>query len=513
MDRSIRRLGVFLMLLFCALFVQLNYIQVFRAKDLNHKPDNSRPVDQAFSRARGTITTSDGVVIARSVKSNDRFQFQREYPGKDLYAQITGYLNYSFGATGLESSYNSELSGSTARQQLRSIGDLFVDRDRTGNLTLTVRSDIQQKAKEALGGQRGSVVVLNPQTGGVLGLWSYPSFDPNVLSSHDFKATAAAKVLLEQAAGHPLLARSYREIYAPGSTFKVVTGSTGVQTGKVTPTTPTYPSLRALNVPQTSHDLRNYGGELCGGQLFHVLAKSCNTSFAQMGLDIGGDAMVAGAQAFGFNSVPPLDLPAVASTFPKGPFDQQLPVLAQSAIGQGQVASTPLQMALVAAGIANDGVIMEPHVVDDIVDGEGDQVRKNQPTQWRRAVSPQTADIMRQAMRQVVADGTASSMQLPGIDIGAKTGTAQFGPATPLRSHAWMILWAGPPGQKPTVVVAVLVEGTNGLGEQTGAQAAGPVARAVLEQALKPPPPPPADTTTTTATRGSTPSTTVAGGN
>lgn len=507
MDRSIRRLGVFLMLLFCALFAQLNYIQVFRAKSLNTRPDNSRAVDASFSHQRGTISTADGVVIAKSVKSTDRYEYQRQYPGKDLYADLTGYFNYSFGATGLERAFNDELSGNTARQKIHSIGDLFVSKDRTGNLTLTVRSDVQAVAKSALGDQDGSVVALDPRTGGVLALWSYPSFDPNALSTHDFTATENAKKLLEAAPGTPLLAKAYRQIYAPGSTFKLVTGSTGVETGKVTPTTPNYPSLSSLDVPQTTHNLSNYDGEVCGGTLFHILAKSCNTSFAQMALDLGGPTMVGGAEAFGFNSVPPLDLPAVASNFPVGPFDQTLPQLAQAGIGQGQVAATPLQMALVAAGIANDGVIMKPHVLDQIVDGQGDQVEKTSPTPWRRAVSSATAATMRDAMREVVAHGTATGLQIPGYDVGAKTGTAQFGPAKPLRSHAWLVAWAGPPGGAPTVVVAVLVEGTNGLGEATGAQAAGPVALKVLEQALKSAPASTTSSTTTTAATGTTPTT------
>lgn len=512
MDRSIRRLGVFLMLLFCALFVQLNYIQVFRAGDLNTSPANSRPVDQAFSRARGSISTADGVVIARSTKSDDRFQFQREYPGKDLYAHMTGYFNYSFGATGLERTYNDELSGRTARQQVRSVGDFFVDKDRTGNLTLTVRSDVQAKAKEALGAQKGTVVALDPTNGGVLALWSYPSFDPNALSTHDFEAADGAKTVLEAADGKPLLAKSYREIYPPGSTFKVVTASAGVESGKVKITEPRYPTLTSLDLPQTSRNLRNFGSSSCGGTLFDVLAKSCNTSFAQMGLDQGGPAMVAKAEAFGFNQAPPFDLPAVASSFPKGPFDKELPVLATSSIGQGRVAATPLQMALVAAGIANDGVILEPHVVAEVRDGEGDLVKELGATEWRRAANAQTADVVRQGMREVVAKGSATRLQIPGLDVGAKTGTAQFGPSEPLRSHAWVIAWAGPPGQKPTVVVAVLVEGQVGASEQTGGRVAAPIARQVIEQAMRPMPEPPKDTPGSTTTAPPRPTGTTAPG-
>lgn len=502
MDRSIRRLGAFLMLLFCALFVQLNYIQVFRAKDLNTNPDNTRPVDQAFSRPRGTISTADGVVLARSVSSDDRFQFQREYPGRELYAALTGYFNYSFGATGLENAYNAELSGRTARQQVRSVGDLFSETDRTGNLKLTVRSDVQQAARVALGQQKGSVVAIDPTTGGVLALWSFPSFDPNLLATHDFDTGNKAKALLELANGKPLLPKAYREIYPPGSTFKVVTGSTGVQSGKITPTQPSYPRLSRLDLPQTTASLPNFGGETCGGTLFDIMAASCNTSFGQMGLDLGGPTMISGAQAFGFNQRPPFDLGAAKSTFPTDDFKDRLPTLAQAAIGQNGVAATPLQMALVAAGVANDGVILEPHVVDEVRDGQGDVVKRIEATQWKSAVSPQTADVMRQAMRQVVARGTATRLQIPGLDVGAKTGTAQFGPAKPLRSHAWIIAWAGPPGKKPTVAVAVIVEGEDGLSEQTGGRVAAPIARLVIEAAMKPLPPPPPDTTTTTTKTG-----------
>ncbi|MEO6627503.1 MAG: penicillin-binding transpeptidase domain-containing protein, partial [Aquihabitans sp.] len=287
----------------------------------------------------------------------------------------------------------------------------------------------------------------------------------------------------------------------------VVTGSTGVETGAVTPDSPVYPTIRALDVPQTRKDIPNFGGSACGGTLFRILAKSCNTSFAQMGLDLGGPTMIKGAEGFGFNEVPPFDLAVVPSRFPTVDFagTKDLPALAQSAIGQNDVAATPLQMALVAAGIANNGVIMEPHLLDEIRDGEGDVVRAAKPTQWKRAISAQTSDIMRQAMRQVVAAGSATRLQIAGLDVGAKTGTAQFGPAAPLTSHAWIIAWAGPPGQAPTVAVAVLVEGQKGASEQTGGRVAAPIAKQVIEAAMRPmPEPPPAADPTGTTTAPST---------
>ncbi len=491
MDGAIRRLGLFLMLLFVVLFAQLNYIQVFRADELNNRGDNSRPVDLAFSRARGSVSTADGVLLARSVETDTFYQYQREFPEGELYAHITGYFNFAFGATGLEQAYNDELAGQADGQQIRNIGDLFVDRDRTGNVLLTVRSDVQGVARDALGDQRGTVVALDPTTGGVLALWSFPSFDPNPLSSHDIEASQQVRDLLDAAPGRPLLAKSYRELYPPGSTYKVVTAAAGVESGEVTPSEPVYPSLTALDLPQTDRDLPNFGGGSCGGALFEILARSCNTSFGQMGLDVGGPAMVERSEAFGFNQDVPFDLPAVSSRFPDIDFDQSLPALAQSSIGQNDVAVTPLSMALVAAGVANDGVIMEPHVVDEVRDGEGDLVRRLDPTQWRRAVSPQTAATLQEAMREVVRTGSATRLQIDGVDVGAKTGTAQFGATSPLRSHAWVIAWAGPSGEAPTVAVAVLVEGQEGASEATGGQVAAPIARAVIEQALQPPPPPP----------------------
>lgn len=501
MDRSIRRLGGFMILLFCALFVQLNYIQVFRASDLNTRPGNNRPIDQSFAKPRGTIATADGVLLARSVKSDDRFQYQREYPEGELYAAMTGYFSYVYGATGLERAYNTELSGKTAKQQIKSVGDLFVDKDRTGNLKLSVRSDIQQVAKQALGDFQGSVVALDPRSGEVLALYSNPSYDPNLIANHDVTDSQAAYNLLNAADGKPLLPKAYREIYPPGSTFKVVTGSTGVESGGVTPTEPVYPTVSSITVPGTSRPLRNFGGEPCGGTLFTILAKSCNTSFAQMGLDLGGDKMVAGAQGFGFNSTPPFDLPAVPSHF-KTDFTRNQPALAQSSIGQNETAATPLQMALVAAGVANDGVIMEPHLVSEIRDGEGELVTKHDPTQWKRATSPQTAETMREGMREVVRSGSATRLQIDGLDVGAKTGTAQFGPSEPLRSHAWVIAWAGLPGQPASIAVAVIVENQDGASESTGGRLAAPIAKQVIEQSFQPMPAPPADpsaSTTTTA--------------
>jgi len=431
-------------------------------------------------------------VLAQSKEVNDQYKYLRTYPEGDLFGPVTGYFNISFGAAGVEQQYNEELAGRTAKQQFRTLSDLFVKKDRSGNATLTIRKDVQQVARVALGDRNGSVVVLDPKTGDVLAMWSYPSYDPNPLSVHgkDPKLAQDAtnrKVLLDHVAGQPLLARAYRQVFYPGSTFKVVTGSVGVESGKVTPDQPVYPQLDGLVLPQTkSLKLRNYGGEVCGGALFDILKVSCNSSFAQMGLDLGGPTMITGAEAFGFNNPPPIDLPGPAkSVFPTVDYNRQLGSLAQASIGQFDVKATPLQMALVAATIANHGKTMTPHLLKDIRDGDGNVVKEYKAKPWRTPISDQTATTMRQAMLGVVQDGTATGLQIDGHEVAGKTGTAELG-SNPPTNHAWIIGFAGKPNADPEVAVAVLVEGQPGVAsEQTGGQVAAPIAKTVMQKVLQ----------------------------
>ena len=482
MNKPIRRLGVALIVLFTVLFAQLNYIQVWRAKDLNDRPENARKILRTFARPRGTIATADGVVLARSNKTGDQFEFQREYPEGDLFGHITGYLNFRFGAAGVEQVYNDELSGEIAELEFQSVSDVFVDRNKVGNLGLTIRKVVQQVAREQLGDRKGSVVAIDPQTGEILALWSFPTYDPNPLASHGNDASAV-KEMLDADPNKPLLARSYRETFPPGSTFKVVTGSIGLQDGTVTNTQPVFPSESSFTPRQTTRPLRNFGGETCGGPLPEILRVSCNTSFARMAIGLGPQKMIQGAQQFGFNEKPPIDLPfPAASNFPAD-FTDNEPALAQSAIGQNEVRATPLQMAMVAGAIANDGEIMEPHLLADVTDDKGTVVKSYDQKVWKTATSPQTAATMRENMKLVVADGTAQALQTPGMDVGAKTGTAQLG-TDPPTSHTWVIAWAGPPGE-PQVAVAVVVERQPGASEATGGRIAAPIAKVVIDKVLE----------------------------
>ena len=510
MNRQLRRLGIGLLACYLALFAMTNYIQVVRARSLNDDPRNTRAIVRDFDHARGQIVSADGQVLACTVPVTTdpavgqvpkdgaspldcsqpalqvgQFQFQRMYPQRDLFGPVTGYFNFNFGATGIEKRYNEELAGQTTEQELHSLSDLFVDRDRTGDVTLTIRADLQQTAREALGDQRGSVVVLDPRDGSILALWSFPSFDPNLMSAHDSSANDV-KTFLESNGDKPLRARTFQERFFPGSTFKLVTGSVGVDSGEVTPDAPSYPELSELDLPLTTRNLSNFAGETCGGTLFEILRVSCNTSFAQMGLDLGPERMTAGAQAFGFNDRPPIDLPAaVESAFPTDLNDQNLPILAQSAIGQNSVQATPLQMALVASAIANNGVIMKPHLMAQITDDQGDEITSYRPEPWRQAISAPTAAVMRDAMRGVVQNGTATRLQIDGVDVAGKTGTAQVNPDDPNAGvEAWIVGFAGPPDGAPTVAVCVLVEAQQGFSEATGGRVAAPIARQMMEATL-----------------------------
>ncbi|HEX2381660.1 MAG TPA: penicillin-binding protein 2 [Acidimicrobiales bacterium] len=484
MNRQLRRLGLGLIICYVGLFAMINYVQVWHAPALNDNPLNSRKIVRDFDRPRGQIISADGAVLAKSVPSapGDPFAFQRQYPEGDLFGHVTGYININFGATGVEQQYNDQLSGQTVSQEYETLRDLFVDRDHTGDVTLTLRKDLQQSAREQLGERQGSIVVMDPRDGSILALWSYPSYDPNLLASHDAASAQAAKTLLDASPDQPLRGRTWQEIFFPGSTFKVVTGSTGLETGQVTPDNPVFPPESAYKPPDGA-PIQNFGGEVCGGALFEILRVSCNSAFAQMGAEvIGQQNMEAGARSFGFNEKPPIDLPAAApSVF--GDTEHSKALLGQASIGQRTTKATPLEMALVTAGVANGGIIMSPHVMNEIRDDNGKVIDTFDPSPWRTAVNPQAATTMRQAMIGVVQGGTGTAARIRGVEVGGKTGTAELDDAGS-QSEAWFTCFAGPPGGPPQVVVTVLVENQPGASEGTGGRVAAPIAAQLVQQAL-----------------------------
>ncbi len=500
MNARIRKMTLVVLALYAALFVKLNQIQLVDAEHLTNRADNTRTVTRDFNRPRGTISTADGTVLARSVETGDEdLRFRRDYPTGDLFAHVVGTFSFQFGADGVERQYTDQLSGRTSELQFPGLSALWDDTPNVGNVSLTLRDDVQQAARDALGQRRGSVVALDPRTGAVLAMWSYPAYNANLLVEGTAEESRRLRDFLDALPEKPRLAKAYREVYFPGSTFKVVTAAAGLESGKVTEEAPVFPVEKGYTPPLTTRPIGNFGGSTCGGTLFEVLRVSCNASFARIGAQLlGPQPMIDMAQNMGFNSKPPIDLPGAAtSVYPTdygerrrpgdNPGDADVydntPKLAQTAIGQNDVSATPLQMALVAASVANGGPVMAPHVLDRVTDARGRVVERYETNVWTPGMGPQTAATLRRAMVGVVEGGTASRMAIPGFEVGGKTGTAQLG-SSPPKSHAWVIGFAGPPGGTPEVAVAVLVEAQDGASEQTGGQVSAPIARTVMQAAL-----------------------------
>ena len=499
MGRPIKHVVIVLLLCFTALFVQLNRIQVYEAQALADNPANTRTIQRDFNRPRGQIVTRDDVVVAVSEPTpGSFFDAQRTYPQGELYAHVAGYTSFTFGAEGVEREYNDALIGRTATQELSGLTDILSGTNPIGNVRLTIRDDLQRLARDGLAQRRGSVVALDPATGEILAMYSFPSFDPNRIADNDGGLANEAWTELVEAEGKPLLAKTYREIFFPGSTFKVVTATAALDNNLVSTIAPEFAVADRYTPPLTERAIANFGGSNCGGNLVELLVVSCNSGFAELGAEIvGPEAMIEAARRFGFNAEPPIDLPLpVASNFPTdfgslveqpspefpaGVFENT-PALAQSAIGQNDVSATPLQMALVAAAVANGGRVPTPHVLLAVEDAEtGSRIADFDEGTWTTAMSAGTAELLTGAMVDVAERGTAQGLAVPGLVVGGKTGTAQLG-TDPPRSHAWIIGFAGRPGERAEIAVAVLVEGQEGSSEQTGGRVAAPIARSILER-------------------------------
>lgn len=478
MNRQVRHVGYVLVLLFVVLFVQLNYLQVVKADKLADDPKNNRKTVRYYSSPRGIIQSADGAILARSVPSDDEYKYLRTYPEGELFGHITGHLSFTYGMDGIERQYDEELRGKT--RTLDQVRDLLTDRNTAGNVTLTITKTLQQVAKEQLGDRRGAVVALNPQDGSILAMYSNPSYDPNILASHDFKQVDKDWPALNKAADKPLLPRAYRESYPPGSTFKVVTAAAAYDQ-MPSLVTKSYPRVSVLTLPNTQRRLYNFGGGTCGGELPDMLRVSCNTGFSLMGIDMGGENLVKEAKNFGFTSRPPLDLPATAISRIPEPnyFVNRNAFLAYSSIGQDNVSATPLQMALIAAGIANKGSIMTPHLLKEVRDPEGNVTHSYTPKEWRRATSENTAAEMAKAMQMVVDNGSGVAAKIKDVSVAGKTGTAQTDGTS---IHTWFIAYA--PVEQPRIAVAVILENQPVRSEITGGRLAAPIARELITTEL-----------------------------
>ena len=489
MNKPLRRLSILVALMFLAIMASTTYHQFFNAQALNNDSRNVRSLYREYGNHRGPIVASNGQILVESVPVDSPFGFMRTFSGRNptqaqMYAPVTGYFSIVNGLTGIERAENDYLNGSAAALWVNRLRGLFTGEDRRGaSVELTIVPAIQQAAWDALGGQRGAVTVINPQTGAILAMVSKPSFDPNDLAIHSTAVAGQRFQDLVNAAHDPLLNRNIATLYPPGSTFKLVTAAAALETGTVTDGQ-LIPAPNSYTLPGTSHALNNFGGASCsptGEMTMHdAMVISCNTAFAMLGVELGAEALANQAMRFGFNSPFEIPMHTAVSGFPPvaglTPDRQAL-----SGIGQGDVTSTPLQMAVVAAAIANHGVIMQPYLVQQVRDPDLQTIYTATPEQLGQAINSTTAEALTQMMLDTVNRGTGTGARISGVQVAGKTGTAQTAPGVP--PHAWFVAFA--PAANPTVAVAVVVEqGGNLASEATGGRVAAPIARAVIQAAL-----------------------------
>jgi peptidoglycan glycosyltransferase len=495
MNKPIRTISIFCLLLFVALMINASWLQYWKAESYDNDARNRRVIEAAYSRERGAILVGREPV-AESVPVDDEFDFLRTYPEPFKYAHATGYFSF-YDQTGIERYQNDVLSGDDDLLFVNKLVDLLSNKSgKGGNVVLTLDREAQDAAYAGLDNLPGddvqaSVVAIQPSTGRILAMASLPTFDPNKIASHDFEQVQLDYERLQADEAEPLLNRSIQTTLPPGSTFKLVTAAAAIESGSYNADSEV-PGGATYQLPQTTDDtgLIDNEGRSCGSDTIpfeQALAQSCNTTFAQLGVEVGGEALQEQAEAFGFNQRYLDDTgPQAISNFPEDPTP---PEAGQSAIGQFEVRATPLQMAMVAAGIANQGVVMKPYLVDSIQSPELETLKQTEPEEFSEAVSADTANDLTQLMVATVegtstgVPGTASPAKIPGVTVAGKTGTAQSGQAD-VPPYAWFVSFA--PAQDPEVAVAVMIQKAGiDRGEIAGGTWGGPIAKAVMEAVIK----------------------------
>ena len=473
-------MGIGIVIAFVVLFAQLNYVQFFAAGRIASNRANPRALIREYSIKRGDILSLNGRKVATSIATKDRLKYRRTYPMGELFGHITGYYSINYGPSRIESSFNDHLLGDSGVVSIQDIEDRFTDSEEAGNrVRLTIDTRLQEAARSALGDERGAIVAIDPQTGEIRALYSNPSFDPEPLASHSPREQKRYWESLDPSSPTgPLVSIATTRGYPPGSTFKVVTTAAALESGEYHRDS-RFDDPDKIELPLTDDTLTNFTKSSCTGtgsiDLFQALVISCDTTFAKIGLNIP-DEVHEVAEGFGFNEVIPFDIRTEASSYPEIP-DDRAPERAKAAIGQQDVVATPLQMALVAAGIANDGEVLRPRLVREIIDPTGGIVETYTPEVISEAVSPETAEEVTDMMVAAVETGTGTAARIEGVAVAGKTGTAQT--VKGANPHTWFICFA--PAENPQIAVAVIVEHGGSFGsEATGGAVAAPKAREIL---------------------------------
>jgi penicillin-binding protein A len=479
-NRPIIHLYGFVALLFALLIAFTSRWTIFEASSLRQNPLNVRGLLEQERIERGRILAADGTVLARSLRGSEG-TYERTYPTGELFAHAIGYSYTDLGQTGLERYRNTALNGESSSGNLQAILDQLQGKRKQGDEVLTTLDPAGQRtAVSALGEHKGAVVALDPRTGAVTVMASTPGYDPNRLSSQ-----AGYEKLARDASGAPLVNRATQTGYAPGSTFKVVTATAAIDSGKFTPQSLVSgrDGVLVSGVPLANDDHESFGPLT----LTEALTKSANTVYAQVAEQVGKPTLARYMSRFGFDRKPQLDYPpdqmSASGSYLHGhliaPTSRFVDV-GRMGIGQDKLQVAPLQMAEVASAVAFHGVLMVPHLTDRVVDPEGRTVLEVKPRVQSVVMKPSTASEVTTMMEAVVNEGTGTEAQIPGVQVAGKTGTAetQIGAAI---NNVWFIAFA--PARHPTVAVAVTLQGVPGQ----GAAFAAPVARQVIETLLRSP--------------------------
>jgi len=483
MNRELKRLTIVVFCMLLALLLSSTFIQVIQADALSEDSRNTRVLFDSYKAKRGPILV-EGKPIALSVPSGDDYVYQRTYTDPLLYAQTTGYFSLNQGIIGIERAMNSSLSGASSSQFLDQLNAILTNKPITGaSVELTLQSRVQKAAWKAMAKYTGAVVVLEADTGRVVAMVSKPSYNPNALTSHNDDDVIAAYKKLIGDKTEPLINRAIDgKLNPPGSTFKLVVASAALESGRYTPDS-TFPNPSKLRLPETNVWIHNSSGGTCGPgatvTLRDALRISCNIPFAELGMQLGGKAILDQAEKYGFNHDFQIPLVVEQSTFPQV---LDTPQTALSSFGQFDVRATPLQIAMVSAAIANGGKVMKPNVVESVTASNAKAISTFKAAEFGQAVSPATAATLTDMMINDVNNGAADNAKISGVDVAGKTGTAENGDTLPYT--LWFTGFAPARGTHK-YAVTVLVEDGGGMGKSGyGNLIAAPVAKKVLEAVL-----------------------------
>ncbi|MFJ7492471.1 penicillin-binding transpeptidase domain-containing protein [Streptomyces sp. NPDC097727] len=481
MNKPLRRIAVFCGLLVLALLVRVNWLQYVRADELNANEHNRRVQIERYAHERGNIIV-DGNPVTGSVETKGSdFKYKRVWKNGPMWAPVTGYSSQAFDASQLESIEDGILTGNSDQLFFNRTLSLFTGEKKTGgNIVTTLNGAAQKAAFKGLGDRKGAVAAIDPQTGAILALVSTPSYDPSVFAGNSLKDADARQQLLKDK-DKPMLNRALRETYPPGSTFKVVTAAAALENGLYTSIDEHTKSPLPYRLPLTTGNLENEGNIPCeNASLREALRWSCNTVFGKISDDLGNQKMIDQADKFGFNKEIFTPVRADASVYPK----DNRPQNAMAGIGQASNRATPLQMAMVAAAVANDGKLMQPYMVAERKAPNLDVIYTHEKEQLSQPLSGENAQKLQQMMETVVEKGTGQRAKIPNVTVGGKTGTAQHGLNNSEKPYAWFISYAKTDSGSPVAVAVVVEDGQANRDDISGGGLAAPIAQAVMKAVI-----------------------------